>query len=68
MKLRKLTRAEFYKLTDDDKPLPNPTRPAVALRYVLIEEGKQGIPPRYAMDAVCDDGVVRTFVVGGGRG
>lgn len=45
----------------------DPTRPARALRYVLIEAGTQGVPPRYAMDAVCDDGEVRTFVVGGRR-
>lgn len=44
---------------------PSLTRPALALRYTLIEEGKQGQPARYAMDAVCDDGVVRTFIVGG---
>lgn len=52
-----------------NKPARPPApRPAVALRYTLIEQGAQGQPPRYAMDALCDDGVVRTFVVGGGRG
>lgn len=47
------------------KRLPDPTQAALALRYTLITEGKQGQPARYAMDAVCDDGQVRTFIVGG---
>ena len=59
MKLRKLP-----PLADDDVPLSDPTRAATALRYVLIDTGKQGQPARYAMDAVCDDGAVRTFIVG----
>lgn len=43
---------------------PDPTRAARPLRYVLIEEGKQGQPPRYAADMLCDDGEVRTVIVG----
>lgn len=43
---------------------PDRTRPAIVLRYTIIDAGRQGQPPRYAMEAKCDDGEVRTFVVG----
>lgn len=57
MILRKLTKTQYER--------PPAPRPAVVLRYTVIEPGRQGIPPRYAMDALCDDGIVRTFIIGG---